>query len=299
MYEHERDIPEKYLLQGSGSAGYRNIHLAGIVPVAAQPLDFNFPWHESLNPVGHNCLAVERAILECAQAGCKTIWVVCHNDIQPLLRSRVGDFCPDPVPEQKVRQKKYRYTVRTHRPIYYLPIHPRDRFKRDSLGWSILYGAYRIHMLSRQMSSWLLPRKYYVAFPQGVYPPNAIVGHRDRILDPVSTVYFTDDEGRTVKDGEQLGFTFNIRQWASYFKNMRKQEKCLWLNGELLPPEERYNIRHFSLDKFFKTDIIEDKVHLVQAPWYYNISSWEGLSKYLGSEEQKQIYKPYTFKANI
>ncbi len=36
----------------------------GIVPIDGQPLDFTFPWHDSLIPIGHNYLAVEKAILE-------------------------------------------------------------------------------------------------------------------------------------------------------------------------------------------------------------------------------------------
>ena len=42
-----------------------HVNLAGIVPVAGQPLDFNFPWHDSLMPIGHNYLAVEKAVFDC------------------------------------------------------------------------------------------------------------------------------------------------------------------------------------------------------------------------------------------
>ena len=48
-------------------------HLAGLIPLAGQPLDFNMPWHDSLMPVGPNYLAVERRIVECENAGCETI----------------------------------------------------------------------------------------------------------------------------------------------------------------------------------------------------------------------------------
>ena len=47
-----------------------SFHLAGIVPVAGQKLDFNFPWHDCMQPIGRNYLAIERAILECVCAGC-------------------------------------------------------------------------------------------------------------------------------------------------------------------------------------------------------------------------------------
>ena len=51
------------------------INLAGIVPVAGQSLDFNFPWPASLMPVGHNYLAVEKAVFDCVVAGCNTVGV--------------------------------------------------------------------------------------------------------------------------------------------------------------------------------------------------------------------------------
>ena len=74
-----------------------NYNLAGIVPVAGQPLDFEMPWHDCMMPVGQNFLAVEKAVLDCAVAGCDTIWLVCPKDIQPLIRYRLGDWIMDPI----------------------------------------------------------------------------------------------------------------------------------------------------------------------------------------------------------
>ena len=97
-------------------------HLAGIVPVAGQPLDFNMPWHDCLMPIAQNYLAVERAVLECAYAGCETIWVVCHDDMQPLIRHRLGDYVQDPVwvlRHFSLEKRGYRKPI----PIHYVPIH--------------------------------------------------------------------------------------------------------------------------------------------------------------------------------
>ena len=80
----------------SGAKNINSFHLAGIVPVASQPLDFNFPWHDSLMPIGKDYLAVERAVLECAWAGCETIWVVCHREMQPIIKDRLGEWIFDP-----------------------------------------------------------------------------------------------------------------------------------------------------------------------------------------------------------
>ena len=39
-------------------------HLAGIVPVAGQSLDFDMPWHDSMMPIARDYLAEERPVLE-------------------------------------------------------------------------------------------------------------------------------------------------------------------------------------------------------------------------------------------
>ena len=74
-----------------------SFHLAGIIPIAGQPLDFEFPWHDCMTPIAANFLAIERAVLECATAGCETIWIVCPSDMQPLLKYRLGEMVQDPV----------------------------------------------------------------------------------------------------------------------------------------------------------------------------------------------------------
>ena len=46
-----------------------NFHLAGIIPIAGQKLDFDFPWHDCMQPIGKNYLAIEHSIVECIYAG--------------------------------------------------------------------------------------------------------------------------------------------------------------------------------------------------------------------------------------
>ena len=54
----------------TGSQNTHSIHLAGIIPVAGQKLDFNFPWHDCLQPIGKNYLAIERAAFSRRRVGC-------------------------------------------------------------------------------------------------------------------------------------------------------------------------------------------------------------------------------------
>lgn len=267
----------------------RPFHLAGIVPVAGQPLDFNFPWHDCLQPIGQDYLAIERAVVECAYAGCKTIWVVCHDDMQPLIRYRLGDYVQDPVYLTRYKDPGFHTKHRRPIPIYYVPIHPKDRDKRDCLAWSILYGANVAYRVSTQISKWVRPSRYYAAFPYGLYDPQILREHR-RDISSTRTFYLSHDN-KTIIDGEYLGFSFDPEEFKKYRKNLRAKGTGMWtaeLNekgypNKKLPLEERYSARYFSLDTVFDCAIL-DGAKIVETPWYYRADNWEGLRKYLGSE---------------
>jgi hypothetical protein len=85
-----------------GKYAIGDFHLAGIVPVTGEKLDFNLPWHDSLIPVGQDYLAIEHAAYECACAGANTIWIVCKEGTTPLIRHRLGDWLHDPVEVDQV-----------------------------------------------------------------------------------------------------------------------------------------------------------------------------------------------------
>ena len=261
-------------------------HLVGIVPVAGQPLDFNFPWHDCLQPIGENYLAVERAVTECAYAGCKTVWIVCHDDMQPLIRYRLGDYVQDPVYLHRNFNPGKVYYHRKPIPIQYVPIHPKDRDRRDCLAWSVLYGAQAAYWTSIQISRWLTPDKYYVAFPYGAYEPEFLREHRGLIRS--DETFFLSHEGKTIKDGEHLGFTFNEEQFIKYRRDLRKKgtSSHAMIDGQMkrLPAAESWSARYFSLDEVFGSAIIDGQ-NVVELPWYYNIGSWQGLRSFLGSDK--------------
>jgi len=269
-----------------------SFHLAGIVPIAGQPLDYNFPWHDSLQPIAPDYLAVERAVLECADAGCETIWVICNDDMQPLIKYRLGDYVHDPI--------KY-YNAFAHLPkdkqkpipIFYVPVHPKDRDKRDCLAWSVLYGAMSAYWVSKQISKWTIPDKYYVAFPYGIYPPEFVKSFRKKISSKKNICI--SYEGLTVKDGEYLGFSFDSDDFIVCRRKLREEGTGIKVPGaeytkaDTLPIEERWSARYFSLDKVFEPVILND---MISIPWYYNIDNWEGLCNYLSSEQRKDMKRP-------
>lgn len=270
--------------------------------MAGQKLDFEFPWHDSLQPIAADYLAVERAVVECACASCKTIWIVCHDDMQPLLRHRLGDYLGDPTAMHRSKFAGYPEFHKEYIPIFYVPIHPLDRKRRDCLGWSVLHGALTADDASRAISKWIRPDKFYVAFPYGIYDPGIPFHHRKHLLR--GGRFFITHEGKTVTDGEYLGFTLTLEDVKIISRRVKKEGTGRWCPDQPmeerryglyatipLPPHERNSARNFPLDYVFRFyDIKEEEK--VETDWYYNIGSWDGLCKYLGSEERKLIKRP-------
>tara|TARA_B100002051_G_scaffold241819_1_gene246582 strand:- start:451 stop:1350 length:900 start_codon:yes stop_codon:yes gene_type:complete len=273
----------------------KSFHLAGIVPVAGQPLDFGCPWHDCLTPVAPSYLAVERAVVECAYAGCETVWIVCNDDMQPLIRYRLGDIIYDPVS----LARNYSPTPGDQRrpiTIFYVPIHPKDRDKRDCLSWSVLHGAVSSYHVCRTISKWVSPDRYYVAFPYGVYEPSQLRSHRAQISSKKD--FFLSHLGKTVRDGEYLGFTFDFEGYKRYRDTVRKEGTGMRKPGqetelpkENLPLEERWSARFFSLDKVFGSARIEDG-KTIDVDWYHSIDGWKKYCEYMGSVDSCSLERP-------
>ena len=272
-------------------------HLAGIIPVSGQDLDFNMPWHDALMPIAQNYLAVERAVVECAYAGCKTIWIVCNDDIQPLIRYRLGDMVEDPVWAYRHMDPQPAKSYKAI-PIFYVPIASKDLNKRDCLSWSVLYGATAACKISSTISRWVMPGRCYVAFPYGVYQPWIVKKHRQKITN--KNGFFITHNGKTIKDGEYLGFTFRTASIKKFTKNFRRKATTAWVKptppGEKmkkLPYGERYSGRFFSLADVF--DIIEldtEKDTFLTTQWYFNVDNWDKYCYYISSEERLQVKRP-------
>jgi len=94
-------------------------HLAGVIPIAGRPLEYNMDWHDCLMPLAPNYTMIEASVYECAMAGCETIWVVCNDDVAPLVRYRVGDYVEDPIWASRQHAKKPRLE-RLQIPIFYV-----------------------------------------------------------------------------------------------------------------------------------------------------------------------------------
>ena len=286
-----------------GPQNVNSFHLAGVIPVAGQPLDFEFPWHDSLIPLDKGYSALQHSVYECAMAGCETIWIVCHRDTQPLIRHVVGECIEDPVFASRGKFEKYANDVRKYIPIYYVPIHPKDRDRRDCLGWSVLYGALQAFILCNKISKWVVPDKYYACFPYGVVPVPDVRPHRAVISDKKN--FYMSYNGKTIKDGEYLSFTFDAKDFVNFRRVIRREGTGKTAPGgelrdgkyptEVLPVAEQYSARHFPLERVFKAANIEEG-EVIEMPWYHNIGSWEGYCNFISSLDREKIFKSKLLK---
>jgi hypothetical protein len=261
-------------------------HLAGIVPLASPPLDFEMPWHDSLMPIAPDYLAVERAVYECATAGCETIWVVCHMKFEPLLKKRMGNFITDPVSLNKYDKNRLRSI-----PIYYVPIHPRDKNKRDCLGWSVMYGANIAHYVSRKISSWLVPEKFYCAFPYGICDIGTI--KKSRLLISGKNKVIFKYNNLSFKDNIHTSFTFDANDYFSCKNILKQKDIDEWLKKDNKPIN--YNL------KTALSGVDTTNSEVINLQWFYDISNWENYRNYISSEHcktQKSKHKLFYYVNN-
>tara|TARA_R110002124_G_scaffold207407_1_gene373900 strand:- start:1394 stop:2242 length:849 start_codon:yes stop_codon:yes gene_type:complete len=263
-----------------------SFHLAGIVPLVGKPMDFRLEWHDSLMPLAPNFYAVERAVLECAYAGCETIWVIANDDIAPLLRHRLGDYIHDPI--SIGRKNKYPSQSRKPIPIFYVPCPAKHKNKSHCISWTILHGAKTAYDIGATLSKWVAPGSFYVSFCHGVYPTKVLRPVRRQISRATNfTVTFQD---KSVATNNLLGFTFNVEQMNKALNKFMETDKSL-LWGEDLKNEKQFYEENFSLDKVFKHVILYKREQL-EVPWFHQIDSWENYCQFLASPEKSQMKHP-------
>tara|TARA_Y100001973_G_scaffold72927_1_gene106388 strand:+ start:176 stop:1060 length:885 start_codon:yes stop_codon:yes gene_type:complete len=264
------------------------LHLAGVIPVANLKTDFEIRTPEILLPINAGFTAIQKSVFECAMAGCKTIWIVANDDLAPLVRDLVGEWTYDPV--YYSRPSKFNSEQRREIPIYYVPIHPKDRDRRDSYGWSVLYGIHSAWSVANNISKWLIPEKYYVSFPMSVYDINQIRQHRRLISNPESNFFLMSDR-RGVKQNKPIAFTMTGEDFKKCRRFVNKKTTREFLPpgpdqqypSERLPLEERWSARYFELKDVFK-EIDETNANKMDLDWYYDISNWSGYRNFLASD---------------
>lgn len=273
-------------------------NLAGVIPLTGRRDSFDHPWPDYLHPIRQGMLALERSVYECAYAGCDSIWIVCNDDISPIVRKRLGDYVMSPRYFEEKNFVKNRDYHEKWVPLFYTPVSQKDRDRRDSLGWSALHGALMAFQMSEKMSSWVKPTKYFVSFPYGLYHPSILKGKRD-IIRGDKSVYF-EFENHTVRDNKYLSFTFFPQDWPKFKWNAKN--KCTG-GSRALPAAQRWSSRFFSLNDMFDVGEIpiDETIHVAE---YHDLDTWDSLKAYYRSDMKiprpsRQFMKPYIFKGGI
>lgn len=249
-------------------------HLAGIIPVTQSAYKFKMDWHDSLMPIAPGYTAIEHSVLECAMAGCHTIWIAAAENTTPLIRHRLGDYVQDPV--FLGRKNKFPSRDRRPIPIFYIPVLDRQ----DSTLWSIMSSARTIAEVSSSISKWLNPEKFFVSFPSGIYDIKILRQHRSSFISEDNVLLSANRE--TVRDGAHLGFTFGIGDLEACEKQFDEL-----LNNNLFDNENNT----FPLDKMLSGVILEESEQ-IELPFYYCIEDWEGYCDYLSSAYSKELKHP-------
>ena len=266
----------------------RHIHVVGIIPLANLRTDHDLDIPSCMLPVEGGFTAIQKSVFECAMAGCKTIWIVANQDYAPIIRKTVGEWVYDPVYYVRTKTKFYK-EVRKEIPIYYVPINDRDRDRRDSYGWSVLHGIYSAWWVGNKISKWLIPEKYFVSFPMGVYDIYSLRQHRQDIADRRFNFFLTYG-GKTVKDNVPLPFAMRGEDFISCRRNVNKlttREYLPPLEGQKypsqkLPLNQRWSARTFDFDTVFDK-VEETKAKKIELDWYHDISFWSEYRAFLGS----------------
>ena len=241
-------------------------------------------------PIANNYTLLEAAIVECAYAGCDTIWIICNDDTSPLLRHRIGDYIEDP--SYYYFNTSINKDNRKRIPIFWVPIHPKDRDKRDCLSWSVIYGSLCAFKIAAKISKWIIPDKYYVSFPYGLMNPRDLIESR-KFISSKDNFYLMYDN-KTVQDNIYTSFTFGKKEFVKYRKNVRKgtgRWKGHYGSMEELPIEKRWSARFFELkDVFMDLDLNESNIMITNN--FHNIQSWEDYHSYMNSNYSKEIERP-------
>ncbi len=273
-------------------------HIAGIIPMHGYPLDFNFPWHDTLIPVSCDYLSIERCIVECISAGCDTIWISCTDSITPMFKKRLGDYAHKIISGSSF-DSKYMITERCMIvPIFFIQIPPKDMTERDSFLWSMIHGALMCSRVSKSFSNWIIPKKFYISSPYGVNDPKEIEKYKKQIAGD-SNVFVCDEFGKSIIDGKYLGFSIGLEDVIRIKKYILTNYTKEWYKDEggklkRLDKLERFSSRWITPQEVLTKINWKNSMHKVGVSWSYNINSWEAYCDYISSGHAKKLKRPET-----
>jgi hypothetical protein len=138
---------------------------------------------------------------------------------------------------------------------------------------------------SKKISNWIMPDKYYVSHPYGVYDPAAIREYR-KDISSVDKCFYIRYDGSTVVNNNYLGFTFDTETFVTVRRQFRELEKTR-------KKQEPRPARFFKLEEVFNVldpEFVscEEKI-FCDIPEYHDISFWNG---YVNCISGTKVRKP-------
>jgi len=274
-----------------------NIYTAGIIPAfdnkSISPL---------LNPcvtlpIAENFTPLHNSVLECAIVGCSNIWIVCPGEHVYLFRKIIGDHILNP--NYSISQSKNRdsNSIKKEIPIYYVPIRPLDRERRDSIPWTIIHGARLARYTSKKLSKWLVPHVFYVSFPMGLYDPFFLLSHKKHINQHADNNlrFYVSYENETVRDGKYLGFSFYTSDFFDLKKNIVDKSTNMYYTDAghttKLSLEDRYSGKNLSLEDVFDFLPLDNSV-VAETKNYCSLNCWQSYQEYMKSD-MTEIFSEY------
>ena len=252
-------------------------NVVAIIPITDQKTDYRFPWHPTLQPVGKSYTAIQKVIAQACFMGVSSVWLVCNKNMQPLIKKVVGERLRHPSTYYLEKRDK-KHPV----PIYYVPVHIRDRHKAACPSWSVLHGCLEAYEISGLISKWTLPDRFLVFDPYLMCDYYDAIYEKKHVKQAINFSY--KSEGKTYKDGVNVPFTL------SYGDCIEAKEKYDELAYEFY--EENSMVEgsiKIPLDKIFNSVKIDRDFEIGKT---YDIRKWEGYMEYMRSDRAAGLHKP-------
>ena len=280
-------------IEGTPYRGYHIANLAGIIPVTNYKNKMKLPYHDFLLPVKEGLTAIENAVNTCAIAGCRSIWVVCDDDIVPMVRKLVGEYIG--------------YLDRVI-PIFYVPCNPKDYMKRDSYAYSIVQGAKTASTVSRAYSVWTVPNKYFIMFPMTIVDQKQILARKmgeDYHMPFVNTL-FCDNEKKTILDNKAMPFVTTAHQMtevsycivkSSMARSILEPGKKWDLNDPTRKIKRTNQARSFTYEQAFAP--LTWNMNNIRDIATADISTWEKYQDFFKNSGERLIYIDKSMKTTV
>ena len=194
----------------------------------------------------------------------------------PLIRYRLGDRLKDPNSFNSFGPDKELDVC-----IYYVPVRATDHRMRNSIIWSLIYGVLNAKKITGRVSPYIVPEKFFVSFPFGVYQPY-LTGRARKSLKDVRKQILLRYNGKTAMDGEYLGLTLTVEDAELLSK---------YLKQKAYDSSEKYAARNYNLQDVLQGLELREGTVYVDLDEYYNVSSWDQYVSYMANS-QIELHRP-------